>query len=392
MRHGSCSELQLSRRTPGVAQFWRWPKKDMIKPAKLKSGDRVAAVSLSWGGAGKFPHRYEAGKRQFEEEFGIQVVESEHALRDPDWLSLNPKARADDLMGAFSDPNIHGIISTMGGDDSIRLLPYLKLDVIRQNPKVFMGYSDTTISHAACFKAGLVSFYGPAFLAGFAENTGMFPYMVESVRRALFSDASIGQLNPNRSGWTVEHLDWSDPGNQAIKRKLQPCSGWKFHQENGQIEGVLFGGCVEVLDWLRGSPFWPSLEDLDGAVLFLETSEEAPPPSILSRFIRSLAAMGVLERLGAILLGRPGGEVDPARFGDYEDALVDTVRREYGLSATAIVTNMDFGHTDPMIVIPLGLHARIDSANKSLSINEPAVIASGQQDAALNCGRLTPPL
>ncbi len=160
----------------------------MIKPKKLKSGDRVAAVSLSWGGAGKFPHRYEAGKRQFEEEFGVQVVESEHALRDPAWLAHNPQARAHDLMAAFADPNIDGIISTIGGEDSIRLLPFLDLDVIRQNPKVFMGYSDTTISHAACFKAGLVSFYGPAFMSGFAENTGMFPYMVESVRKTLFSD------------------------------------------------------------------------------------------------------------------------------------------------------------------------------------------------------------
>jgi len=356
----------------------------MIKPQKLKSGDRIVAVSLSWGGAGKFPHRYEAGKRQFEEEFEVQVIESEHALRDPEWLSRNPKARADDLMAAFSDPDVHGIISTIGGDDSIRLLPYLDLDVICQNPKVFMGYSDTTISHAACFKAGLVSFYGPAFMAGFAENAGMFPYMVDSVRKSLFSDAPIGRLNPNRSGWTVERLDWSNPENQKIKRRTQPCSGWKFHQEDGVMEGVLFGGCFEVLDWLRGTAFFPSLEELDGSVLFLETSEEAPPPSMLSRFVRSLAAMGILERLGGILLGRPGGEIDPERFGEYEAALVDTVRGEYGLSATAIVTNMDFGHTDPMFVIPLGLSVCIDSANKALSIDESAVITSGQQDEIVN--------
>lgn len=356
----------------------------MIKPEKLKPGDRIAAVSLSWGGAGKFPHRYEAGKRQFEEEFGVQVVESEHALRDPGWLSRNPNARADDLMAAFCDPAIHGIISTIGGDDSIRILPYLDLDVIRKNPKVFMGYSDTTISHAACFKAGLVSFYGPAFMAGFAENTGMFPYMVDSVRRSLFLDAPIGPLNQNRSGWTVERLDWSEPENQKVKRQLKPCSEWRFHQDDGVTKGSLFGGCVEVLDWLRGTAFFPSLQELEGSVLFLETSEESPPPSILTRFVRSLAAMGILERLGGILLGRPGGEIDPDRFGEYETALVDTVRGEYGLSATAIVTNMDFGHTDPMFVIPLGLSVSIDSTNRSLSINESAVITSGQPDEVVN--------
>ena len=88
-----------------------------------------------------------------------------------------------------------------------------------------------------------------------------------------------------------------------------------------------------------------------------------------------MAAMGILERLGAISLGRPGGEVDHARFGEYDAAIVNTVRSEYGLSGIPIVTNMNFGQTDPMLVMPLGLRARIDSKNGILSINEPAVTA-----------------
>jgi muramoyltetrapeptide carboxypeptidase LdcA involved in peptidoglycan recycling len=75
------------------------------KPTHLQPGDRVAAVSLSWGGPGTLPHRYQAGKRQLEEAFGVRVVETSHALRDAEWLSRNPKARADDLMEAFSDPS-----------------------------------------------------------------------------------------------------------------------------------------------------------------------------------------------------------------------------------------------------------------------------------------------
>ena len=134
---------------------------DKIKPKALRPGSRIAAISLSWGGPGTIPGRYEIGKRQFEEEFGVTVLETEHALRGAVYLSKNPKARADDLMAAFADDTIDGIITTIGGEDSIRTLPYLDLDVIRKNPKVFMGYSDTTISHAACFKAGIVSFYGP---------------------------------------------------------------------------------------------------------------------------------------------------------------------------------------------------------------------------------------
>lgn len=345
-----------------------------MKPRMLRPGSRIAAISLSWGGPGAIPYRYEIGKQQFEEAFGVTVIETEHALRDADWLARNPKARADDLMAAFVDEMIDGIISTIGGEDSIRTLPYLDLDLIRKNPKIFMGFSDTTISHAACFKAGIVSFYGPSFMAGFAENGGMFPYMVDSVRRMLFAAEPIGVIEPNRAGWTVEHLPWENPENQSIRRKLNPCTGWRFHQDEGVVEGQLFGGCVEVLDWLRGTDYFSAAGDLHGAVLFLETSEEGAPPSMLSRFVRCLAAMGILERLSGILLGRPGGDVDPQTFGEYDDALCKAVREEYGLNDMPIVTNMDFGHTDPMFVIPMGVKVCIDSAKREIAIDEAAVI------------------
>ena len=348
--------------------------KKVIKPKGLRPGSRVAAISLSWGGPGTFPYRYEIGKRQFEETFGVRVIETAHALRDADWLANNPEARADDLMAAFADETIDGIISTIGGEDSIRTLPYLDLDLIRKNPKIFMGFSDTTISHAACFKAGIVSFYGPSFMAGFAENGGMFPYMTDSVRRTLFATEPIGVIEPNRAEWTVEHLPWEDPENQSIHRKLNPCTGWRFHQDEGVVEGQLFGGCVEVLDWLRGTDYFSAAGDLQGAVLFLETSEEGAPPSFLSRFVRCLAAMGILEGLSGILLGRPGGGVDPQTFNEYDDALRRTVRVEHGLSDMPIVTNMDFGHTDPMFVIPIGTKVRIDSAKREIAIDEAAVI------------------
>ena len=344
-----------------------------MKPQMLRPGSRIAAISLSWGGPGAIPYRYEIGKQQFEEAFGVTVIETEHALRDADWLARNPKARADDLMAAFVDETIDGIISTIGGEDSIRTLPYFDLDLIRNNPKVFMGFSDTTISHAACFKAGIVSFYGPSFMAGFAENGGMFPYMVDSVRCTLFSPEPVGVIEPNRAGWTVEHLPWENPENQSIRRKLIPCTDWKFHQNEGSVEGQLFGGCVEVLDWLRGTDYFPAATDLQGAVLFLETSEEAAPPSFLTRFIRCLAAMDILEGLNGILLGRPGGDVDPATFHEYDDALCKTVREEYGLNDMPIVTNMDFGHTDPMFVIPIGMKVRINSTKQEIAIDEAAV-------------------
>ena len=267
---------------------------DVKKPRKLKPGDRVAAITLSWGGPHQFPHRYVAGKTCLQEVFGLEVTETRHALRSPEWLARNPQARAEDLMEAFADAEIKGILSTIGGDDSIRLLPWLDPAVIRANPKVLMGFSDTTVTHWACLNAGLVSFYGPSIMAGFAENGGMFPYGIASIRKTLFNAEPIGLLTPNPDGWTVEHLDWGQPENQGRRRTLNRPEPWRFLQGEGVAEGRLVGGCLEVVDWLRGTEVWPAPSVWDDAILFLETSEDAPPPSAVARALRSLAALGIL--------------------------------------------------------------------------------------------------
>jgi len=348
-------------------------KTDMMKPKKLQPGDKVAAVSLSWGGPGTFLYRYAAGKRQLQDEFGVTVVEMPHTLSDASWLQRNPRARADDLMQAFADPSIKAIISTIGGDDSIRILPFLDLDVIRSNPKIFMGYSDTTVTHLACLKAGLISFYGPSIMAGFAENGGMFPYMAESVRQTLFSSAPIGSIAPNTAGWTIEFLDWAESKNQTRQRKLAPSTGWKFLQGSGIQRGHLIGGCFESLDWLRGTDFWPAPEMWRGAILFLETSEEAPPPNTVLRGLRTYAAMGILKELAGILFGRPGGQVEPGRFAEYDRAISQVILEEEGLADLPVITHMDFGHTDPMFVLPYGVQAEIDCDTRQFAIIESAV-------------------
>jgi muramoyltetrapeptide carboxypeptidase LdcA involved in peptidoglycan recycling len=346
----------------------------IIKPKKLQPGDKVATISLSWGGPGTFPQRYEAGKRQLQKEFGLNVVETPHALRDAEWLHKNPRARADDLMNAFADPSIKAIISTIGGDDSIRLFPYLDLNVIRSNPKIYMGYSDATTTHAACFKAGLVSFYGPTIMSGFAENTGVFPYMADSVRKSLFSSAPVGKVKHNVDGWTVEMLDWGNLENQTIKRRLSPTTGWKYLQGTGIHRGHLLGGCLDVLEFLRGTDLWFPPDAWQNAILFLETSEDAPPPNALKYALRSYASMGILKRLSGILFGRPGGAIPPERFAEYDKVFRLVVTEEEGLLELPIITNMDFGHTDPMFVLPYGVKAEIDCDTQCFSILENAVV------------------
>ena len=134
------------------------------------------------------------------------------------------------------------------------------------------------------------------------------------------------------------------------------------------------GGCFEVLDWLRGTDIWPAPGEWDGAILFLETSEDAPTPENVRFGLRALGALGVLDRIAGLLFGRPGGPVPPEKFAEYDRAILQVVREEQGLIELPVVTRMDFGHSDPMFVLPYGVQAEIDCEKRKFSILENAVV------------------
>jgi muramoyltetrapeptide carboxypeptidase LdcA involved in peptidoglycan recycling len=343
----------------------------MIKPRTLRPGDRVAAVSLSRGWPSVYPRVYQDGARQLEEAFGIEVVASRHALADIDWLAGHPEARAADLMEALRDPAIQGIVSTIGGDDSIRMLPFLDYSVIRQNPKVFLGYSDSTVTHFAFLKAGVTSFYGPSLMAGFDENGGLPAYMVESVRQMLFTPSPTVVISPNTGGWTIASWDWDNEWRNQKKRELQPCTGWKWLQGSGLHRGRLIGGCLEVMDWLRGTPVWPEPSLWRNSILFLETSEDQPSPTLVTYMLRALAATGALNEVHGILFGRPYG--DEANFEAYDDAVLRVIA-ELKQTSLPVITRMDFGHTDPKFVLPIGVVAEIDCDRKQIQLLESPTV------------------
>jgi muramoyltetrapeptide carboxypeptidase LdcA involved in peptidoglycan recycling len=350
----------------------RWWQRPLVKPRALRAGDRVATVSTSWGGPAVFPHRYEAGKRYLADAFGLEPVDMPHARRAADWLDRNPQARAEDIHTAFADPSIKGVIASIGGDDAIRLIPHIDLAILAGNPKIFLGYSDPTVLHFGCLKAGLGSFYGPTIMAGFAENGGMHAYAEKALRKAVFQSEPIGEIEANREGWTVEHLPWKDPENQNRRRKLTPSTGPRTLQGTGTVRGHLIGGCAEVLEMLKGSEWWPPLDYWDGAILFYETSEEAPQATQVLRWLRNFTAQGILPRLSGIVLGRPGGQTDEAYRKEQETVVVRALA-EAGLQQLPVLAELDFGHTDPITTLPYGVMAEIDCVASRLRILEAGV-------------------
>ena len=192
----------------------------MIKPKKLKKGDKVAIVSLSSGLAGEemFRYRYELGKKRLKQ-LGFNVVTMKNALKGIEYLYNHPEKRAEDFIEAILDKNIKGIICNIGGDDTIRLLPYIDFKAIANNPKVFMGYSDTTINHFIMQKAGVVSYYGPAVMTDFAENNNMHTYTLKYINEVLLENMEDIVIKSSDK-WTSEYLDWVIEENDNISRKM----------------------------------------------------------------------------------------------------------------------------------------------------------------------------
>lgn len=343
--------------------------KNLRKPEMLKKGDKVALVSLSSGIAGdtEFLWRYKVAKKRLDMNFSLKGIEMENTLTGSEFVYNNPEKRAKDLMNAFLDPSIKGIITCIGGNDSIRMLPYIDFDVIAKHPKVLIGYSDTTISHLICMKAGITSIYGPTLLVDFAENVSMHNYTIEHFKKALFSSESIGEIKHSHE-WTSEYLSWEE-SNSSIKRNYKRNSGPELLQGNGIATGRLLGGCIEVFDFTRGTQLFPTDDEFNDSILFFETSEDTPAPWLIEGILRVYGMMGIFNKIKGMIWGKP---YDETYYDEYK-AVIVKVMKEFKKENLPILYNMNFGHTEPKFCIPYGALARINSDKGSFSILDSGV-------------------
>lgn len=342
---------------------------NLTKPERLKPGDKVATVSLSWGGAGDedLLWRYNLGKQRLEEDFGLIVVEMENTLKGSEYLYNHPEKRAEDLMAAFSDPSIKGIFTCIGGEESIRMLPYIDFEIIEKNPKVFIGYSDTTVSHFICLKANLSSFYGASILAEFAENVKIFDYTSHWIRKVLFDPDPIGII-PQATEWTGERIEWYET-NKHMEKIMTKNQGYEFLQGEGIVKGPLIGGCIEVMEMIKGTSIWPSIDKFQDAILFFETSEDMPDPTYVEYWLRNYGSQGILQIAKAIIFGKPYQE---KFYEEYKTSIMKIIS-ELELFHLPIVYNMTFGHNEPMICIPYGAMAEVNCDEETFTILDSGV-------------------
>ena len=279
-------------------------------------------------------------------------------------MSDTAENRASDLHEMFVDPDVRAIVAAIGGDHSCHLLPLLDFDVIRANPTVLMGFSDVTVLNVAVWaKTGLVTFNGPMLLTDFAEYPRMLEHTEKSFLNTLNRAEPIGVIQPSR-WWTEEFLDWSQKKDLERARQLEPTDGPVWLRE-GYAEGPLIGGCISSLQHLRGTEYWPDFRD---AILFLETSEEKPSPATVDGILMDYENMGILRQVRGLLFGRP------MRYSQSEKQELHRVILDRTSTYTfPIVAEMDFGHTSPQFVLPIGCSVQIDTLNRRIEILETAV-------------------
>jgi len=345
----------------------------MIKPRHLSPGDRAAVVSLSSGllGEPKCIHKFYLAKERLARDFGVELVAMPNALRGIDWLYAHPEARAADLMDAFRDPSIRAVFCAIGGDDTIRLLPYVDFDVLRENPKIFTGFSDTTTNHFMMYKAGLMSYYGASLMGTFAEYVRINDYSLDMLRRTLFNPQPTLEI-PSAPYWyddEDEKIWWKEENMQRLKPYHPEEIGYELVQGGGIVEGPLLGGCIDVFPEIIGTSLWPSLDEWRGKLLFLETSEEDMPCDYLSWYLRNLQAQGILDVIVGILVGKPARR---SKYEPYKEVFRKVVGFEAGHPELPILCNVNFGHAEPICVLPIGAMCRLDADKKTITLLESA--------------------
>ncbi len=339
-----------------------------IKPTAIKPCDTIAVLSPSWGGPAAFPHIYENGLRKLQD-LGLNIKEYPTARMSQSVLSKNPRLRAKDINEAFADKKVNAIISSIGGEDSIRILSYLDTRIILGNPKVFMGFSDTVTILTYLNQLGLVTFNGPSIMAGFSQMDNLPEDFENHFKRFFFTKYQFlvyKKYSPYNDGYP----DWKETENTG---KVNPpktnVDGWHWLLGRKTTRGKLFGGCIDVLEQMKGTKFWPDDNFWNNKILFFETSEDKPLVEAVSGYLNDYASLGIFNRSVAVLFGR-ARDYSKAEKKDLDSNLIKIINKNSVDSDLPLITNMDFGHTDPQFILPLGIEAEVNPVKQEIKLIE----------------------
>ena len=311
---------------------------EAVVPNKLRPGDRihVIAPSRSWTSICQTPVEKESQRRAIArlESLGLRVTLGAHVWESGPFACPSVAHRLEDLHAAFADPDIHAIITVIGGWNGNQILHGIDFDLVAANPKIFCGYSDISVFQGAFLKrAKLVTYYGP-HISTFGMKHGI-EYTLEGFRRGLMSDAPY-RIEPS-SHWADDPWFLDQEARNFIENP-----GYVVLQE-GEAEGPTVGGNLCSFHLLQGTPYAP---DIAGRILFFEDLRNVME---FDRLLQSvLQGPGGAEVRG-LVIGRspPSSKVTRA-------LLAHVVETKPQLRGKPVVYGVDFGHTTPHTTFPLG--------------------------------------
>jgi muramoyltetrapeptide carboxypeptidase LdcA involved in peptidoglycan recycling len=339
---------------------------DLLRPAKAVPGDRVAVLSPSFAAPAVAPEVHEQALRRLTEVTGLVPVEYPTTRR----LDASAVDRAADLNAAFADPEIRAVLATIGGDDQITVIPHLHADLVRRDPKPFLGYSDNTNLLSWLWQQGVASFHGGSTQVQLGMGPAVDDVHLASLRAALLTGGRLEITEPGQS--EDFGLRWDDPACLTEYGDREPTEPWTWAGPARSVTGRTWGGCIEVLQWILTAGRFPDDPAvLDGGVLLLEASEDLTPPAEVGYILRSLGERGLLSAVDAVLLSRPPTsthELRPsaadraARRAAQRDVALDVVQRYH--PEAVVVVGVPFGHTRPQWVLPYGGTMTVDGVEQ----------------------------
>jgi muramoyltetrapeptide carboxypeptidase LdcA involved in peptidoglycan recycling len=331
-----------------------WVKKGKIKynhknmaiyPEKLKAGDEVRTIAPSRSMAIISKETREIANKRFVD-LGLKLSFGKHVEESDDFISSSIESRVEDFHEAFSDKNVKAVLTVIGGFNANQILRYLDWDLIKNNPKIFCGYSDITVLNNAIFaKTGLVSYSGPHY-STFGQEL-YFDYTLEYFKKCLMSDEPF-EIKPSDS--------WSDDAwyKDQENRKLIKNDGWLVINE-GEAQGTILGANLCTFNLLQGTEYFPKFSE--NIVLFVEDDEMSNAVTF-DRDLQSVIHQPGFENVKGVVIGRFQKVSQTTN-----DLLTKIIKTKKELNSLPVIANIDFGHTSPIITYPIGGIAEISASD-----------------------------
>lgn len=322
---------------------------EKIYPQKLQAGDEIRIVAPARSMALLSAEVKKIANDRLAA-LGFKVSFGKNVDEKDDFISSSIAARVADLHAAFVDQNVKAILTVIGGFNSNQLLKYLDWELIKNNPKIFCGFSDITIlNNALLTKTGLVSYYGPHY-SSFGQQL-YFDYTLDYFKKCLLSPEPF-QVSAS--------VKWSDDAwyVDQQKRDLIDNSGLLVIHP-GQAKGTIVGGNLCTLNLLQGTEYFP---DLENSILFIEDDYESHPATF-DRDLQSLIHLPTFAGVRALVIGRFQKASNMT-----DNLLKQIIQSKKELANLPVLANVDFGHSDPKITFPIGGEASLIANDQEIKL------------------------